>query len=83
MYVVSVTVLVKKPFVRQFIEATLDNGRNTRKENGNVRFDVSQCVDDPTRFLLYEVYATLDDFDAHHQSEHYLRWKQAVSEWMA
>lgn len=83
MYVVSVTVQVEEQFVGQFIEATLDNARNTRKEPGNVRFDVSQCVDDRARFLLYEVYGTADDFKAHQQTEHYLRWKQTVAEWMA
>jgi autoinducer 2-degrading protein len=83
MYVVSVTVHVKPECVAQFIEATLDNARNTRAEPGNVRFDVSQVADNPAQFLLYEVYRTGDDFRAHQQTEHYLRWKQTVAEWMA
>lgn len=83
MYVVSVTIWVKPDSVEPFIEATLDNARNTRKEPGNVRFDVSRGTDDPTRFLLYEVYRTPEDFEAHHQSPHYLRWKEAVADWMA
>jgi len=83
MYVVSVTVMVKEAFADPFVEATLDNARETRKEPGNVRFDVSRCTDDPTRFLLYEIYRTAADFEAHHQSPHYLRWKEAVAEWMA
>jgi len=83
MYVVSVTVFVKEPLVGQFIEATLDNARNTRKEPGNVRFDLSRGVDDPARFLLYEVYGTPDDFKTHQQTEHYLRWKRGVADWMA
>lgn len=40
MYVVCVTIFVKSEFVQSFIEATFDNARNTRKEAGNVRFDV-------------------------------------------
>ena len=48
MYVVSVTVHVKPEFVERFIEAVLDNARNTRREPGNLRFDVSQAEDDPT-----------------------------------
>ncbi|MBL7134007.1 MAG: antibiotic biosynthesis monooxygenase [Phycisphaerae bacterium] len=83
MYVVSVTVHVKEPFVRDFIEATLDNARNTRREPANIRFDVLQCQDDPARFLLYEVYRAKDDLAKHQQTEHYLRWKQAVADWMA
>ena len=83
MYIVSVTVFVKPDFVQQFKEAVLDNASNTRREPGNLRFDVSQCVDDPNRFLLYEVYGTPDDFLRHQQTEHYLRWKQTVAGAMA
>ena len=83
MYVVSVTVHVKEQFVDRFIEAVLDNARNTRREAGNLRFDVSQADDDPGRFLLYEVYRSKEDFAAHQQTPHYLRWKEAVADWMA
>jgi len=83
MYIVSVTIWVKPQFVEPFMAASLDNARNTRKEPGNVRFDVARCTDDPCRFLLYEVYRTEADFHAHHESAHYLRWKDAVADWMA
>jgi len=83
MYVVSVTVWVKAEFVTQFIEATFDNARNTRKEPGNVRFDVLQAEEDPARFLFYEAYRRKEDLGKHQQTEHYLRWKAAVADWMA
>ena len=83
MYVVSVTVYVKPEQVDAFIEATLDNAGNTRHEPGNERFDVSQAEDEPTRFLLYEVYQSKEDFTAHQQTDHYLRWKAAVADAMA
>ncbi len=83
MYVVCVTIFVKPPFIDQFIQATLDNARNTRLEPGNARFDVLQAEDDPNRFMLYEAYRAKDDFARHQQTEHYLRWKQAVADWMA
>jgi len=82
MYVVCVTVFVKSGFEQQFTEATLDNARNTRREPGNLRFDVLQTEEDPTRFMLYEAYQAKDDFAKHQQTEHYLRWKQAVADWM-
>ena len=83
MYVVSVTVFVRPDAVDRFKVAILDNARNTRTEPGNLRFDVSQAEDDPTRFLLYEVYRTKADFAAHQQTDHYLRWKNGVADWMA
>ena len=82
MYVVSVTVFVHSDQQQAFIDATLDNARNTRAEPANVRFDVSQVADDPARFLLYEVYQDADGFKAHQQTEHYLRWKEAVAPMM-
>ena len=83
MYVVAVTVFVKTEFVDRFLEATLENARNTRREPGNARFDVLQSEDDPNRFLLYEAYQSKDDFARHQQTEHYLKWKSAVADWMA
>ena len=83
MYVVAVTVFVKPEFTAAFVEAVLDNARNTRKEPGNVRFDVLRAEEDPNRFLLYEVYRAKEDFAKHQQTEHYLRWKNTVAEWMA
>jgi autoinducer 2-degrading protein len=83
MYVVAVTVFVKPELVRAFIDATLDNARHTRREAGNLRFDVLQGEDDPSRFLLYEAYRQKEDFAAHQQTEHYLRWKSTVADWMA
>lgn len=83
MYVVAVTIFVKPENVQAFIDATLENARNTRKEPGNLRFDVLQTEDDPNRFLLYEAYHVKDDFAKHQQTDHYLKWKAAVADWMA
>lgn len=83
MYIVSVIVHIKPEHVQRFIEATLANARGTRREPGNVRFDVSQVEYDATRLLLYEVYQSKDEFVKHQQTEHYLRWKNAVADWMA
>lgn len=83
MYVVAVTVFVKPENVQQFIDATLDNARNTRKEPGNLRFDMLQAEDDPNRFLFYEAYHDKSGFAAHQATPHYARWKAAVADWMA
>jgi autoinducer 2-degrading protein len=83
MYVVAVTVWVKAEFVERFKEAILDNARNTRKEPGNARFDVLEHEEEAGRFLLYEAYRSKEDFAKHQQTEHYLRWKSAVADWMA
>ena len=83
MYVVCVTIHVKPEHVQDFVPATLVNARGTRQEPGNLRFDVLQVEDDPTRFFLYEVYKTKEDFAAHQQTSHYFRWRDAVADWNA
>ena len=62
-----VSVHVKPEYIEQFKEITTYNHNNTRKEPGNVRFDVLWNKDDPTRFTLYEVFA---DADAVAQGDH-------------
>ena len=83
MYAVAVTVHVQAERVDDFIEATLANARGTRKEPGNVRFDVLQHEEDPAHLLIYEVYHSSDGFKQHQQTPHYLAWRQAVADWMA
>jgi (4S)-4-hydroxy-5-phosphonooxypentane-2,3-dione isomerase len=84
MYVVCVTVHVTPEHVQPFIQATLENARQSRlSEPGNVRFDVLQAESDPARFFLYEVYREKDDFARHQQTPHYLKWKETVAPWMA
>ena len=83
MYIVCVTIFVKPVLIEPFIDATLDNARNTRYEPNNVRFDVIQAEDDPTRFMLYEVYQSKEDFAAHQTTAHYLKWKSAVADFVA
>ena len=83
MYVVCVQLHIKPEFVDQFIAATHDNHEHTRREEpGNVRWDVLRAEEDPTRFMLYEVYQTKEDFPKHQQTAHYLRWRDAVTDWM-
>ncbi len=83
MHVLIVTIHVRPAFRDAFIEATLDNVRNSHEEPGVVRFDFLQNADDPNRFALYEVYHSPDDHAAHRETAHYARWRDAVTDWMA
>jgi len=83
MYVVCVSIHVREEHLDAFREATLRNARHTREEAGNLRFDVLQQEQDPSRFTLYEVYRAAADFAAHQKTPHYLEWRGAVADWMA
>jgi (4S)-4-hydroxy-5-phosphonooxypentane-2,3-dione isomerase len=83
MLIVHVHVHVKPESVEPFRAATLENARNSVEEPGVVRFDVIQQEDDPTRFVLVEIYRTPDDPGRHKATAHYAAWRDAVESMMA
>ncbi len=83
MHVTIVHVHVKPDRVEDFIAATTPNHEGSVREPGNRRFDVLQDAGEPTRFVLYEAYASAEDAAAHKATPHYLSWRDAVAEMMA
>jgi quinol monooxygenase YgiN len=83
MHVIHVHVHVKPEFVDAFRRATVENARNSIQEPGVARFDVIQQTDDPSRFVLVEVYRTPDDQIKHRETAHYQKWRDTVAEMMA
>jgi quinol monooxygenase YgiN len=83
MFIVHVYVHVKPESVEAFVEASLENARNSVQEPGVARFDVIQQQDDPTRFMLVEVYRTPEDPARHKETAHYKKWRETVADMMA
>jgi (4S)-4-hydroxy-5-phosphonooxypentane-2,3-dione isomerase len=81
--VVHVHVHVLADQVDAFREATLANARASVQEPGVARFDVIQQQDDPTRFVLVEVYRSAGAPALHKETAHYQRWRDAVAPMMA
>lgn len=78
-----VHVYVKPEFIESFIAATKINHENSVRESGNLRFDILQDASDPSKFTLYEAYATEEAVLAHKETKHYLQWRDTVAPWMA
>ena len=83
MFIVHVFVHVKSDQVEPFKASTIENARNSLQESGIARFDVVQQQDDPTRFVLVEVYRTPEDPAKHKETEHYKVWRDTVAPMMA
>ena len=81
--IVHVYVQVKPECVEAFKAATLANARASVEEPGIARFDVVQQADEPTRFVLVEVYRTADAPAKHKETAHYAAWRDAVAPMMA
>jgi quinol monooxygenase YgiN len=83
MLIIHVHVHVKPEHVEAFRRATIGNAAASVKEPGIARFDVVQQDDDPTRFILIEVYRNLDATVKHKQTSHYQTWAATVADMMA
>ena len=83
MIVTIVYVHVKPDRVEDFVNATRANYEGSIEEPGNLRFDVLQSADEPTRFVLYEAYLDEEAAAAHKATPHYAVWRDAVADLMA
>lgn len=80
---VHIYVSVKPGCEGDFLMASLANARASSQEPGVARFDVIQQEDDPTKFVLVEVYKNDDAPTAHRETSHYLSWRTSVENMMA
>jgi quinol monooxygenase YgiN len=83
MLILIVNIHIKADRVEAFKAATNENGRNSRQEPGIARFDFLQQSDDPTRFVLVEVYRDQAATVAHKETAHYHAWLAAVDDMFA
>ena len=83
MLVIHVHARVRPEHIEAFKTASLANARQSVQETGIARFDVVQQADEPTRFVLVEVYRTAAAPAAHKETAHYRAWRDAVAPMMA
>ena len=78
MHMIMVRLEVKPERLDDFLKLVTFNASESRKEPGNLRFDVVRSVDSPTRFGLYEVYTDDAAVRAHQATAHYARWRAEI-----
>ena len=83
MLVVHVHVRVKPQDVEEFLTETRRNAAASLQEPGVRRFDVLQDEGDAAHVVLNEVYVDQAAANAHKQTAHYARWRDAVAGMMA
>lgn len=82
MLVVFVHAHIKPECIEDFKAISKENARNSLMEPGVARFDVIQQADDPTRFVLVEVYRDDDAPAKHKETAHYIAWRNKVMDMM-
>ena len=81
LHVIHAPKFVKEEHVDAFIKSVSADGvGSTHEEQGCLRFDVYQNVNDPTEIYLYEVYANPDAFEYHKGTPHIKQWVEDVKD---
>lgn len=80
---VLVNVHVKTELVDEFVALTIENCRCSTRESGVHRFDLLQNNEEPSNFVLVEVYNSEDAPAAHKATAHYRKWADGVASMMA
>lgn len=83
MLVLQVHIHIKPEHLDAFRAATIENARNSAQEPGCARFDFLQLKDDPTRFILWEVYHDQEAVEQHKLTAHYATWVETVNDMFA
>lgn len=83
MVIVHVHVQVKAGLEQAFIDASLENARNSVREPGIARFDVIRETADLSQFVLVEVYRDAEAPARHKETAHYAKWRDTVADMMA
>ena len=78
MHMIVVRLDVKPERMDDFLKLVSFNAAESRKEAGNLRFDVVRSVDNPALFRLYEVYRDDDAVRAHQATPHYAKWRAEI-----
>jgi len=80
MHILVVHLNIKPESVQAHKEAWMENARFSRTEPGIISFDLLQDKEDPSKFVLYEVYVDADGQAAHRQTAHYQKWKETTAD---
>ncbi len=71
MYAQIVRLQVKPDSIDAFREVFRSNYEGSRKEVGNIRFELLQSSENPAHFTVYEVFVSAEALAFHRQTEHY------------
>ena len=80
MFVLVVSLKVKPERREDFLKAAQEDSRGSSNDEPNcLRFDVVEDNAVPNHFYFYEVYVDEAAFEAHRNSPHFPRWREAAS----
>lgn len=83
MNIALIHIVVKPERIDEFIDATLKNVEESRKEPDIITFDLIQDESDSSKFILFEEYKDKNAANQHKDTRHYRVWREEVMDMMA
>ena len=80
MIIVQIYLTIKKSSIQDFIRFTNDNVSNSVKEEGVKRFEFFRDLDTENKFVLFEMFNSVEDQNKHRETDHYKRWKENTAD---
>jgi quinol monooxygenase YgiN len=79
MQTVVAQVKAKTQFVEAVKQACLDLVEPSRADKGCLNYDLYQSTDDPTLFIFYENWESMEDIERHLETSHALAFDEATA----
>jgi len=79
-FVIRAEHFVKAEQMEKWLELAFANSRESLKEPGVQRFDVSVSRDDPNHALLYEIYDSREHWLAHCETAHFKAFVDGIQD---
>ncbi len=80
MVIVQIYLTIKKENIEDFIRFTNDNVANSVMEPGVKRFEFFKDIDSENKFILFEMFNSVEDQNSHRETAHYKRWKENTAD---
>ncbi|MCC8146443.1 MAG: antibiotic biosynthesis monooxygenase, partial [Bacteroidales bacterium] len=69
---------IKPEYVEKFKSLTSELIKNTRKEEGNVFYQLYQSVENPNDFIFYEIFKDQESLDAHSNAAYFEEFLKSI-----
>lgn len=71
-------ITAKEAYQQDILKALHAVVDGTRKEEGNVSYDLHQDTKNPLKYTIIEVWKSQEAIDSHNQTEHFLSFVKAI-----
>lgn len=72
------TIVVKEEYKDELLPVFQQVVDETRKEEGNISYDLHQDINNPLKFVILEVWKSQQAIDSHNISEHFRAFAKAI-----